>query len=196
MTASRSQGQTPAIGHKKGPSMEPGHGFRRHAWAKARAALLPQLPLNVIKRRVARAREIGLDYRIYATVRATTGRDIIGFLFSSNALRLHLASHRMAGDRAIHLARVHGCDRIALLHPPHTKCATGDPLDAAHPAPAPFALWRDQRAEVLDILRRRGLPADGVILIGDPPFEREWCSAARLAGYVPQNRFFGPPPQV
>ena len=41
------------LGHNKGPSMEPGQGFRRYAWGKARADLLPQLPLNVIKRRVA-----------------------------------------------------------------------------------------------------------------------------------------------
>jgi len=184
------------IGHNNGPSMEPGHAFRRHAWARARSDLLPQLPLNVIRRRVARAKEIGLDYRVYATVRATTGRDIIGFLFSSNALRLHLVTRRIEPDRARHLAGVRGCDRTALLHPPHGAIPEGEPLDAAHPAPAPFALWRDQRAHLLGILNARGLPADGVILIGDAPFEREWCGAARLAGYVPGDGFFGAPAQV
>lgn len=184
------------LGHNNGPSMEPGHGFRRYAWGKARADLLPQLPLNVIKRRVARAKEIGLDYRVYATVRATTGRDIIGFLFSSNALRLHHATHRIEQDRARHLAGVRQCDRIALLHPPHGAIPEDEPIDGAHPAPRPFALWRDQRAQVLALLHGRGLPADGVILIGDAPFEREWCSAARLAAYVPQRDFFGPTVQV
>ena len=176
------------LGHNKGPSMEPGQGFRRYAWGKARADLLPQLPLNVIKRRVARAKEIGLDYRTYATVRATTGRDIIGFLFSSNALRLHLAHSKMPQTRANQLMATQNCDRLALLHPPHH--ATPAPIDAYQPAPPPFALWRTQRAEVLQLLHSRGLPADGVILIGDAPFEREWQSAARLAAYVPQDRFF------
>ncbi|WP_226779038.1 hypothetical protein [Oceaniglobus trochenteri] len=177
------------MGHNNGPSMEPGQGFRRYAWGKARRDLLPQLPLNVIRRRVARAKEIGLDYHTYATVRATSGRDIIGFLFSSNALRLHLASGRMPADRAAQL-RDMACDRTALLHPPHHGLAPGEPLDAAHPAPAPFALWRDQRAGVLSVLNDRGLPADGVVLIGDVAFEREWAGAARLAAYLPQDRFF------
>lgn len=179
------------IGHNNGPSMAPGQGFRRHAWARARADLLPQLPLNVIRRRVARAREIGLDYRIYATVRATSGRDIIGFLFSTNALRLHLASRQMPADRAALLARMAGCDRIALLQPPHDTLAEGQPLDAAHPAPRPFALWRDQRAGILSVLQDRGLVRDGVVVVGDASFEREWSSAAGLAGYIPQERFFG-----
>jgi hypothetical protein len=76
------------IGHNGGPSMEPGYGFRKVAWSKARRALLPSLPLEIVRVRVARAKRLGLPYRTYATIRATSGRDIVAFLFSGNALGL------------------------------------------------------------------------------------------------------------
>jgi len=40
--------------------MEPGFGFRKHAWTKARAALLPSLPLEIVRLRVERAKRLGL----------------------------------------------------------------------------------------------------------------------------------------
>ena len=33
------------IGHNNGPTMEAGESWRRHAWGKARARLLPVLPI-------------------------------------------------------------------------------------------------------------------------------------------------------
>ncbi|MDH3263731.1 MAG: hypothetical protein OEM24_07010, partial [Paracoccaceae bacterium] len=68
--------------------MEGGAGWRRHCWTKAREELLPTLPLEVVRLRVKRAAELGLDYRAYASFRASTGHDVVALLFSSNALRL------------------------------------------------------------------------------------------------------------
>ena len=62
------------IGHNNGPSMERGFAYRRHLWTKARKDLVPTLPLFVLKMRVNRAKELGLDYTTYAGVRASTGR--------------------------------------------------------------------------------------------------------------------------
>jgi hypothetical protein len=76
------------IGHNGGPSMEAGYGFRKVAWKKARASLLPTLPLEIVRVRVARAKRLGLPYKTYATIRATSGHDIVAFLFSGNALGL------------------------------------------------------------------------------------------------------------
>ncbi len=76
------------IGHNGGPGVEDGASWRRHCWAKARADLLPTLPIEVLRGRVRRARELGLEYKTYAGVRASTGHDVVAFLFSSNALRL------------------------------------------------------------------------------------------------------------
>jgi len=81
------------IGHNGGPSIEAGYGFRKHAWGKAREALLPKLPIEIVRVRVARARRLGLPYRTYAGIRAATGRDVVAFLFSGNALEL--TAHRI-----------------------------------------------------------------------------------------------------
>ncbi len=65
---------TPGIGHNNGPTLEPGRAWRRYAWGRARAELLPRLPIEIVRRRIRRAREIGLDYSTYATVRAAAVR--------------------------------------------------------------------------------------------------------------------------
>lgn len=82
MTAERGK-----IGHNGGPELA-SLGWRRPCWQEARARLLPVLPIEVVRTRVRRAAELGLDYKTYAGVRATTGHDLVAFLFSSNALRV------------------------------------------------------------------------------------------------------------
>ena len=51
----------PGIGHNQGPPLEAGFSWRKHVWTKARKELLPKLPLEVIRRRVARAQELGVE---------------------------------------------------------------------------------------------------------------------------------------
>ncbi len=180
------------IGHNRGPAMEPGFGWRRHAWGRARAALLPPLPLEVVRIRVRRAEALGLDYRTYAGVRATTGRDLVAFLFSSNAIRLDREG-RIAADRELHLGRIAECGRIALIHPPADAERVREAnknLDAAHPAPWSLAPWSAIRGAVGAALGP--LPRDGVLVIGAAGFERDWSLAGRLAGYLPEERYFGP----
>lgn len=180
------------LGHNRGPTMEGGAGWRRYAWKRARAELLPKLPLEVVRMRVRRARELGLDYRTYAGVRATTGRDLVAFLFSSNALRVDPRAPRMPADRHRKLADLHGCDRLALIHlplDPDAILAENPVLGAAGPAPAFTDGWSAIRARVGDILGP--LPRDGVLVIGETGLEREWSMAGRLAGYLPAERFFG-----
>jgi hypothetical protein len=170
--------------------MEPGFGARRYAWAKARRDLLPVLPLPVVRRRVARAKEIGLDYRVYATVRAATGRDIIGFLFSSNALRMHRALQEMPAARAEALRQVQDCQRIGMLHAPLPLDLEGLPLDAAHRAPGFTASAAVERDMIRAALAPQKLPGDGVLVIGATSVERGWSAGARLAGYLDESRFF------
>ncbi len=178
------------IGHNRGPTMEKGRGWRRYAWKKARAELLPKMPIEVVRLRVKRARELGLDYKAYAGIRAATGRDVIALLFSDNALRL-LADGRIAPERASALNAVTGADRLALVHAPHVP----ERVRAANPvlsnvgvAPGFTASWPDIRARVLALKGK--LPADGVVVIGETWMERDWCEAARLAGYLPADRYF------
>ena len=100
-----------SIGHNGGPAMDDGVAWRRHCWSVARAELLPHLPLEVIRLRVRRAKEIGLDYRTYALARETSGRDIIAFLYSSNALGILRPGDALPDDRARRLRAARNCAR-------------------------------------------------------------------------------------
>ncbi|WP_373354317.1 hypothetical protein [Pseudoroseicyclus sp. CXY001] len=182
-------GPTPGIGHNGGPSMEPGFGWRRHAWARARAELMPHLPLEVVRRRVARAKDLGLPYRTYAGIRASTGRDVIGFLFSTNALRMLRAGALPPPEVAERLGAIRGAARIGLARPPVAQEALAALMDAAHPAPRPFAPWAEARAGVTAALE--GRPGDAVVLVGDTAEERLWAEAGRLAHYLGAEAYFG-----
>lgn len=177
------------IGHNRGPTMEPGAAWRRHCWTAARTALLPHLPLEVLRRRLRRAAELGLDYGTYAGIRAATGHDVVAVLFSSNALAAAPAVPRARLDR---LAAVTGAARVGLATPPLTAPAllpgAGGHLDAAHRAPAAHAPWRDVRAALRAALERT--PGDQAILIGAYAPEAAWVAAGGLAGYVPAERYF------
>lgn len=182
------------IGHNGGPSMEPGHGFRRLAWTRARRALLPSLPLEVVRVRVARAQRLGLPYGTYAKIRATTGRDIVAFLFSGNALEVTPA--RIAPPPAT-LARLETLEgaagRLAAIYAPLPAAAVlraCPALDAGTKAPDILTPWADTRARLRGFVQDRGLPPDGVVLVSATALERDWCAAAGLAGNLPAEAFF------
>lgn len=179
-------------GHNGGPSLEEGASWRAHCWRHARAALLPTLPVEVVRLRVARARELGLPYRTYAGVRASTGRDLVGFLFSSNALGLLRPADRLPEDRRERLAGLVACDRTALVQPPLAPgvVLAGAPLDAAFPAPPSTLPWPAMRDHLRAVLRERRLPPDAVLVVGETAGEREWAEAARAAGFIGGGRYF------
>ncbi|MBL9056260.1 MAG: hypothetical protein JNJ84_08285 [Rhodobacteraceae bacterium] len=178
------------IGHNNGPTMEPGATWRRHCWTTARQALLPTLPVEVVRTRVRRANELGLDYRTYASVRAQTGHDVVAFLFSSNALRVRPLSPALPADRAARLNAIAGATRIGLAVAPLavSALATNPELDASHPAPHVLAPFPEIAARLRAALGP--LPSDRVILIADAPLEADWCLAGRLAACLPAGRFF------
>lgn len=179
------------IGHNRGPSMDAGTSWRSHCWGQARSALLPHLPIEVVRLRVQRAAQLGLDYKTYAGVRATTGRDLVAFLFSSNALGLNDLRPQLGGAQAAKLARLAGCGRIVLVQAPLMADdirVAALVIDAAHPAPGLLAPDRRVRSHLRAALG--SLPADAVLLIGAHGLERDWCAAGRLAGYLSAERFF------
>ncbi len=184
----------PLPGHNGGPTMESGQSWRAHCWTKARADLLPHLPIEVLRGRIRRARELGLEYKTYAGVRATTGHDLVAFLFSSNALRVMRPGDALPQDRADRLASLERCARIGLTQAPLTApalmAATEGRIDDACLAPEPFASFAQTRQTLRDALGK--LPADTVLLIGDTALEQEWCAAGRLAGWLPAERYFAP----
>ncbi len=185
-------------GHNGGPTMESGHAWRKHCWTEARRELLPTLPLEVIRFRVQRARELGLSYRSYASVRAGTNCDIIAFLFSSNALRIFRPAQILPEDRAGKLSALVKCGRLALVHAPidparmaaDIASAQGIGFDATAHAPKFSCPWNILRAEIQAILADARIPRSGVVMVGDTAAEREWSQAGRLAGYLSADSYF------
>jgi hypothetical protein len=183
------------LGHNNGPSLEGGKTWRKHCWTKARADLIPHLPIEILRGRVRRSKELGLDYKTYASVRASTGRDVVGFLFSSNALRAFRNAPVLPDTRLEKLNGLKNCSRVAVVSQPLTVEQLlaenlDGLLDAAAIAPDFISNWPECRARMLAALRPDRLPADGMILIGDTTLEREWSVAGRLAAYFPADRYF------
>ncbi|MGL4310590.1 MAG: hypothetical protein ACRCSU_08890 [Paracoccaceae bacterium] len=189
---------TAGIGHNGGPGVEPGASWRVHCWRKARSDLLPVLPIEVVRLRVARARELGLDYRTYAGIRASNGQDLVAFLFSTNALRLLRPVDQLPPDRQIRLAgQVDVARHIAVLPPlvpDHVRACldlSGIRVDVTGHAPRLDDGWSVTRQRIRAMLAEARHPADRVLLVGDTALERGWAEAAALAGYLPAERFFG-----
>lgn len=185
-------------GHNNGPSMATGVRFRKLCWSKARAQLLPKLPIEVIRRRVKRAGELGLDYKSYASIRATSGHDVVAFLFSSNALRLLKNNGTLPADRVEKLTALQRTGLLVAVNAPLTPddmiavAAKSDiALDTVIRAPDMTHTWGQTRSIILTALDPGKLPADTVVAIGDTALEREWCAAGRLAGYISAQTYFG-----
>ncbi|MEM6408492.1 MAG: hypothetical protein AAF700_08750 [Pseudomonadota bacterium] len=185
------------IGHNNGPTMEAGFAWRKHSWSKARADLLPTLPIEVLRTRVKRAKALGLPYQTYASVRASTGRDVVGFLFSNNALRVQLVGRYVPTERITKLSRVQA-QLAALVHAPlepealRRMLAERDLAFETAPAPHISQSWSETARAVLAPIRAAQLPRDGVLVIGDTALEAEWSEAAKLAGFLPSERYFAP----
>ena len=181
------------IGHNNGPTMEAGFAFRKFAWGKARAQLLPTLPIEVLRARVKRAEALGLPYKTYASLRASTGRDVVGFLFSNNALRMMRDGQR--SPRAAALLPIKA-DFAALIHAPLSLEQAKAALHAqglqipTDRAPHFAQGWSDIRRAVQSPLHAQKMPLDGVLVIGDTAHERDWSVAGKLAGFIASDSYF------
>lgn len=181
------------IGHNSGRVDEPGHSWRRHVWTKARKDLLPTLPIEVVRLRVKRAAELGLPYKTYAGIRASTGHDLIGFLFSSNALAVLRAGQALPAARAAKLEALRQAERVGVIHAPVTpaQVIASGVVDRAGTAPRFTDSWAEMRQKMQAVACASGKPADRYLMVGDTAFERDWAEAARMAGYLPAGHFFG-----
>lgn len=197
---SRLPGETPsAIGHNGGPPLDPERRWRAVAWGKARRDLVKTLPIEIVRRRVARARDLGLAYPAYAAILMGTGRDIIGFLFTAEAIGLRLErAARIEAAAARKLGAVSGARRLLLgpavapvdLHA--ALSAQGIVFDAVGTAPAREAPDAQGRAAIRALLDPLRLPGDAVVMVGARPDERRWAEAARLARFIAAPAYFAP----
>ncbi len=180
----------PGIGHNSGRALEPGRSFRAFAWGKARKALMPTLPIEVVRRRVLRAKELGLPYRTYAGLRAASGDDLIGFMFSSNALGVVKAGQAVPLARADKILALKEARSLGLAQGPIAPETLIPPLDHAQPAPRPLAPWAETRAALLEVFRTTRTPASRVVLVCETELELEWLGAGRMAGALRADQFF------
>ncbi|NIZ14958.1 hypothetical protein, partial [Phaeobacter sp. HF9A] len=181
------------LGHNGGPSMEPGRVWRTHAWRSAQKKLMPNtIPKLVLQMRIKRAAELGMDYKTYAKVRQTSGQDVLGLLFSSNALRL-FGNPMLPEPEGAVLAEVSGASRLALVHRPLQPArvlAANAMLDATGQAPVFTEGWGAMRARLQGVMQERGLSGASVVVIGDAPLEQEWSAAGRTAAYLTAAEYF------
>ncbi len=191
----------PGIGHNQGPPLEAAVSWRKFAWKKARHELLPRLPLEVIKRRVARAQQLGLEYPQYASILLGTGRDIVAFLFTSDALGMRIArTPVLRRDVATKLMQLERCDRLL------TAEESEHPIDLAREIArhhqiqftgtrslpnASSTTWANGRDAIHEALRPLKIPVDTVVMIGTERHERTWADAAKLARFIPSENYFG-----
>lgn len=182
------------IGHNRGPSMESSK-WRAHCWRRARADLLPTLPIEVIRTRIKRAKALGLDYKTYAGVRATTGRDLIAFLFSSNALNVFRNDTPLDPDRAEKLIMI-DVDRHLTVSPGLDAKTLGKHICAisAQKLPPFGAEWGVIRDHAKTWLHEQGLPGDAVLMIGETDHEREFMAAGGFAGFITGTKYFADQP--
>ena len=185
---------THGIGHNQGPSMEGGHRWRTHQWRKAQKDMMPNtIPLMIVRMRVRRAAELGMDYKTYATLRQASGRDVLGLLFSSNALRIIGGDVAMPADRGRVLEKVRHAGRLSLVHRPLDAGAVAEAnpmLDATEIAPDITTSWSAMQDRIARFVRDRGLQGDQVVIIGDTAMEADWAPAVRAASYLPAARYF------
>lgn len=187
------------IGHNQGPALDMNTGFRRVAWKKARAQLMPRLPLEVIKRRVRRATELGLEYPAYASILLGTGRDIVGFLFTCDAMGMRLSKtvplpedvqQKLDGLKQVNRLLAIEHDQPEAM-PDLLSAQLQDRFVTATRLPSPNAAPQTARAAIRAALDPLKLPGDAVVMIGTQAHERDWADAARLARFIPGDRYFG-----
>lgn len=182
---------TAGIGHNSGRSDEPGRAWRQHVWRKARVDLMPKLPIEIMRRRVARAKELGLPYKTYAGLRAASGDDLIGFMFSSNAMGVVRAADKIPPAR-VHKITELTARTIAMAQGSVPPAALVPPAQHAYVEPRPHAPWGEVGKTTASALGAARMPSGRTVLICATTLEEEWAQAARMAGVLPAEQFLQP----
>ncbi|MGF1503366.1 MAG: hypothetical protein ACFBSD_16300 [Paracoccaceae bacterium] len=189
---------SPGIGHNDGPPLDAGRSWRAFSWKQARAEALPRAPLEVVRRRVARARALGLTYPAYASILLGTGRDVVAFLFTAEAVGLAVrrGGWSLREDRAMRLRALERCQRLLIAPPPVEEIAPALRraqnlvIEGVAPRPAEPASLPRARSAIRGVLDPLKLPSDAVVMVGTAPEERDWSEAGRLAKFLAAEAYF------
>ncbi|KAA2316311.1 hypothetical protein DL237_08735 [Pseudooceanicola sediminis] len=183
----------PGAGHNQGPVSQAGRRARILAWKQALDDRTEtERSPEVVRRRVKRARELGLSYAVYASIHMTAGRDIGAYLFSSNALGVFANGGPPPAKVTARLAALQGVRRIGLAVPPLTPDQLAErvpALDAVFAAPAPYGGNAAMRQALA--LAQGKMPAASIVAVTALPREDEWVMAGRLGGVLRADSLFG-----
>lgn len=193
------------IGHNKGPTMKTGLGWQRHCWGKARKDLLGRaIPIEVVRMRIKRARELGLAYPQYASIILGSGRDIVGFLFTVDGLHLRLRKRLEMPDQVQDkLQSLRRCSLMAFAPSGENPDAfrmelqqvAGVPFGAAAAEPEGNINWPAARRAIRAALDPLKLPGDAVVMIGTREAEKQWAAAGKIARFIPAADYYAAPAQ-
>ena len=188
----------PGPGHNNPPGVP--NGWARHCWSRARADLIGErMPVEMVRIRMARARELGLSFPQYRSILLGGGRDVTAFLFTVEGLHLRLTRELSMPDAVrAKLGAITRCGLLAFAPSGEAPQAFRQELSSvagvgfadAGPEPEPRATWGQGRAAVHALLRAEGLPAQSVVMVGHGARERGWAEAAQLVRFLPRADYF------
>lgn len=90
----------PGIGHNQGPPLDPETRWRVHSWRKAQEKAWCNPPIELVRRRSRRARELGLSYRAYTAVLLDRGAHLETVVFDLGGTLVRIANDEVALDAA------------------------------------------------------------------------------------------------
>jgi len=205
---------SPWMGHNQGPPLEGSRTWADHCWRRSQRAAWRRAPLEVVRRRVGRARKLGLAYERYVLVILERGVNLQAAIFGFAGTLVRGALARadidsrgrvtpLAGVMA-KLSRLTECLVFVAAHLAGREDArtlvgqvdagagavidevavSADPPDRADGGSAVTS------GMLGDLVRRRGLAPSAAFLVGAWIAERRAASDAGLGLFVPAADYF------
>jgi hypothetical protein len=191
------------IGHNNGPQMKTGLGWQQHCWKVARKDVLGKtIPIEIVRMRIKRARQLGMAYPQYASIILGTGRDIVGFLFTVDGMHLKLRKRlEMPEFVQSKLQTIEKCTLMAFSPSGEKSDAfqmelqqiSGVKFKSSSPEPEPEATWPAVRLAVRAALEPLKLPSDAIVMIGNRETEKQWALAGKMARFIPSSDYYETP---
>ena len=166
--------------------------------AKSRKALIrKRMPIEMVRTRIKRARELGPEYPQYASILLGSGHDVVGFRFTVDGLQLRKWLEMPESVQE----KMQGLERVSLMgfapsgeDADAFRCEVSDVagvpfVGAAPEAEGPLG-WSAARAAVRAVLDPLKLPSDAVVMIGTRDHEAQMAEAAKMARFIASDAYF------
>lgn len=153
----------------------------------------------MVRTRIKRARDLGLEYPQYASILLGSGRDVVGFLFTVDGLQLRLRKWLEMPESV--QEKMQGLERVSLMgfapsgeDADAFRCEVSDVagvpfVGAAPEAEGPLG-WSAARAAVRAVLDPLKLPSDAVVMIRTRDHEAQMAEAAKMARFIASDAYF------